>query len=47
MNDVDREKSTVALLRSQELENAYCEAASEYDETWDSVISDGLSDETW
>ena len=47
MNDVDREKSTVALLRSQELENAYREASAEFDEPWDCVISDGLSDETW
>jgi hypothetical protein len=47
MNDVVREKSTAALLRSEELENAYLEASAEFDETWDSVISDGLSDETW
>jgi hypothetical protein len=47
MNDVVREKSTAPLLRSEELENAYREASAEFDETWDSVISDGLSDETW
>jgi hypothetical protein len=47
MNDVVREKSTAALLRSQELENAYLEASAEFDEPWDCVISDGLSDETW
>jgi hypothetical protein len=47
MKDVVCKKPTLALLRSQELENAYVEAASEYDDTWEAAISDGLSDELW
>ena len=35
------------LLRLQELEVAYREAAQEVDPVWDVEIADGLSDETW
>jgi hypothetical protein len=45
--DVLREGPTAELLRSQELENAYLEAASECDDAWETAISDGLSDEEW
>jgi antitoxin ParD1/3/4 len=38
----------LTLLREQELENAYREAAKESNiADWDSTIADGLSDETW
>jgi len=47
MKDTLPEKPTVALLRSQELENAYLEAASEYDDTWETTNSDGLPDDEW
>jgi len=47
MKDTHRENPTVALLRSQELQNAYLEAASEYDDIWETAISDGLPDEEW
>jgi len=47
MNDFVREKSRVALLRSQELRNAYLETNAEFDEAWENTISDGLSEETW
>jgi len=45
--DVLRDRPTVALLRSQELESAYFEANAEYDDTWEAANSDGLSDELW
>jgi len=35
------------LLRLQELEDAYRQAAQEVDPDWDVAIADGLSDETW
>ncbi|UBF26031.1 ribbon-helix-helix domain-containing protein [Kovacikia minuta CCNUW1] len=35
------------LLRLQELEDAYRQAAQEVEPTWDAAIADGLSDETW
>lgn len=35
------------LLRMQELEDAYRQAAEEVDPAWESAIADGLSDETW
>lgn len=35
------------LLRMQELEEAYRQAAEEEDPEWDITIADGLSDETW
>lgn len=35
------------LLRLQELEAAYREAAQEIDTEWEGAIADGLSDETW
>lgn len=44
MKKVPREYPTVASLK---LENAYREAAFEYDETWESAASDGIDDETW
>ena len=47
MKDILREKPTTALLRSRELENAYLEANSEYDDTLETANSDGLSDEEW
>jgi hypothetical protein len=45
--DVLRERPTAELLRSQALENAYLEAASECDDTWEPANSDGLADEEW
>jgi len=45
MKDILRKKPTARLLRSQELQNAYREAASEYDNVWETANSDGLSDE--
>ncbi len=47
MKDTLPEKPTVALLRSQELQNAYLEANSEYDGAWETADSDGLPDEEW
>jgi hypothetical protein len=49
MKDIFREKPTAALLGSRELENAnaHLEANSEYDDTSETAISDGLSDEEW
>ena len=35
------------LLREQELEIAYAEAASEHDPAWDITLKDGLADEDW
>jgi Arc/MetJ-type ribon-helix-helix transcriptional regulator len=35
------------LLRMQELEEAYRQAAQDVDPEWESTIADGLSDETW
>ncbi len=35
------------LLRLQDLEEAYRQAAEEVDADWDVTIADGLSDETW
>ncbi|WP_204141638.1 CopG family transcriptional regulator [Halomicronema sp. CCY15110] len=40
-------EQALELLRSQELEAAYREAAQEVDPIWDVTISDGLSDEAW
>ncbi|GAB1542075.1 hypothetical protein NUACC21_47490 [Scytonema sp. NUACC21] len=40
-------EEAVKLLREQELEKAYREANQEIDETWDTVVADGLTDETW
>ena len=37
----------IELLRYQELERAYREAAQEIDPEWDVTVGDGLSDETW
>lgn len=37
----------VELLRCQELEQAYREAATEINSEWDLTLGDGLSDETW
>ncbi|MCC6309716.1 MAG: antitoxin [Trueperaceae bacterium] len=37
----------LTLLREQELEKAYAEAASEIDPAWDSTLADGLPEETW
>jgi Arc/MetJ-type ribon-helix-helix transcriptional regulator len=35
------------LLRMQELEGAYRQAAEEVDPAWERAIADGLSNETW
>jgi metal-responsive CopG/Arc/MetJ family transcriptional regulator len=35
------------LLRYQELEEAYREAAAEFNPEWDVTLGDGLTDETW
>lgn len=35
------------LLREQELEQAYAEAATEHDPSWDITLKDGLADEDW
>ena len=35
------------LLREQELEQAYAEAAGEFDPAWDVTLKDGLADEDW
>lgn len=40
-------EEAVKLLRSRELESAYREANSRFDNAWDAAVSDGLSDETW
>lgn len=40
-------EQALELLRSQELEAAYREAAQEVDPAWDVTIADGLSDEAW
>ena len=41
-------EQALELLRSQELEAAYREAAQEkVDPAWDVAIADGLSDEAW
>ena len=40
-------EEALRLLQERELEAAYREAAAEYDESWDTVASDGLADETW
>ncbi|MBD2774266.1 CopG family transcriptional regulator [Iningainema sp. BLCCT55] len=40
-------EEAVKLLREQELEKAYREANQEIDESWDIVVADGLTDETW
>ena len=40
-------EQALELLRSQELEAAYREAAQEVDPIWDVTIADGLSDEAW
>jgi antitoxin ParD1/3/4 len=37
----------LALLQSQELEQAYREASLEVDEAWEITVGDGLSDEAW
>jgi len=36
-----------SLLQMQELEQAYREASLEIEEDWETVIGDGLSNETW
>lgn len=35
------------LLRMQELESAYRQAAQDVDLNWEAAIADGLNDETW
>jgi antitoxin ParD1/3/4 len=40
-------EQALELLRSQELEAAYRDAAQEIDPAWDVAIADGLSDEAW
>ncbi|MEA5516497.1 CopG family transcriptional regulator [Nodularia sp. UHCC 0506] len=37
----------IELLRYQELEQAYREAAAEFNPEWDVTVGDGLTDETW
>ncbi|MBS3027470.1 MAG: CopG family transcriptional regulator [Dolichospermum sp. DET50] len=37
----------IELLRYQELEQAYREAALEFNPEWDLTVGDGLTDETW
>jgi len=37
----------IELLRYQELEQAYREAAAEFNPEWDFTVGDGLTDETW
>jgi len=37
----------IELLRYQELEQAYREAALEFNPEWDLTVGDGLIDETW
>jgi metal-responsive CopG/Arc/MetJ family transcriptional regulator len=37
----------IELLRYQELEQAYREAAPEFNPEWDLTVGDGLIDETW
>ena len=37
----------LSLLQMQELEQAYREASLEIEEDWETVIGDGLSNETW
>ncbi|MGI0480447.1 CopG family transcriptional regulator [Geminocystis sp. CENA526] len=40
-------EEALILLREKELENAYREANTEIDDSWDVLAGDGLSDETW
>jgi len=43
-------EEALKLLRSQDLESAYREASMDDEKTnrdWESVVSDGLTDETW
>ena len=37
----------IVLLRYQELEQAYREAAAEFNPEWDLTVGDGLTDENW
>ncbi len=37
----------IDLLRYQELEQAYHEAAAEFKPEWDLTVGDGLTDEMW
>ncbi len=37
----------LTLLREQELERAYAEAASEIDPGWEVTLADGLTEEAW
>jgi Arc/MetJ-type ribon-helix-helix transcriptional regulator len=40
-------EKALELLQQQELEDAYRQASEDVDPVWDSIVSDGLSDETW
>lgn len=40
-------ETALELLRYQELEQAYWEAAAEVDSDWELTVGDGLTDETW
>lgn len=40
-------EEALELLRNRELEKAYKEASNEVDSAWDTVVGDGLTDETW
>ncbi len=37
----------IDLLRYQELEQAYREAAAEFNPEWDLTVGDGLKNESW
>ena len=39
-------EEALELLRNQELEEAYRQASNEVDSAWDTVVADGLNDET-
>lgn len=40
-------EEAVNLLRNQDLEAAYRDAADELDRDWEVTVGDGLRDETW
>jgi metal-responsive CopG/Arc/MetJ family transcriptional regulator len=40
-------EEALELLRNRELEEAYKQASNEVDSAWDTVVADGLNDETW
>ncbi|MGG6240812.1 CopG family transcriptional regulator [Nodosilinea sp. AN01ver1] len=40
-------EKALELLREQELEEAYGQAADEIDAAWDVTVADGLADEAW